>query len=492
MKKIKKLAIANRGEVAVRIHLAARELGIPTVLLHSEADIQSRAYRMCDETICIGAAPVSESYLHMDHVIQGALSKGADAIHPGFGFLSENSVFAQKCADNGLVFVGPSPASIEAVGDKISAREVATKASVHVVPGYDGVDQSDSKLLNEAKRIGFPLMIKASGGGGGRGLKIAQTEADFADQLSSARRESKSAFGSDKVFLEKYLDHAKHIEFQIFGDASGKIFHLYDRECSVQRRHQKIIEEATSPSLSPEIRQKMAADAIKISQAVKYKNAGTVEFIFQDGEYFFMEMNTRLQVEHPVSEYVTGLDLVKAQLMCAQGISVDWKQENIQPKGHSIECRLYAEDPYQGGIPSTGLLGSCIFPEGPGRRFEVGFEKGDTITSYYDSMIAKIITFDESREKCILKTIQTLQDTVIFGLQTNIPYLIEILKHPEFRSGKMTTQFIAKYFKDPLPALEITEPEKKFARLAAASSSGVTNEGATEENSPWKSHWRLT
>lgn len=491
-KKIKKLGIANRGEVAVRIHLAAKELGISTVLLHSEADIQSKAYRMCDETVCIGASPVGESYLNMNNVIQGAISKGCDAIHPGFGFLSENAEFAQKCFYSGIQFVGPKPQAIDTMGDKISARAAAVKAGVPVVPGYDGPDQSEETLLKEAKKIGFPLIIKASGGGGGRGLKIAKTESEFFDQLSSAKRESKSAFGSDKVFLEKYLDHAKHIEFQVFGDVSGKVFHLYDRECSVQRRHQKIIEEAISPSLTAETRKAMADCAVRVAQEVGYQSAGTVEFIYQDHEFYFMEMNTRLQVEHPVTECVTSLDLVKAQLKNAQGESTGWKQEDIRTQGHSIECRLYAEDPYQGGIPSVGLIGSCEFPEGPGRRFEVGFEKGDTITSFYDSMIAKVIVWDENREKCIDKMIKTLQSTIVFGLQTNIPYLIEILNHSEFRSGEMTTQFISKYFADPLKPIELTAEEKEFAKRAMQLSSSSAAPGAQTQsvNSPWNSYWR--
>lgn len=491
-KKIKKLAIANRGEVAVRIHLAAKELGIRTVLLHSEADIQSKAYRMCDETVCIGASPVNESYLNIDKVIQGAISKGCDAIHPGFGFLSENAEFAQKCQENGIRFVGPSADAIRLMGDKISARACAIKAGVPVVPGYDGEDQSDETLLKEARKIGFPLIIKASGGGGGRGLKIAKTEEEFFDQLSSAKRESKSAFGSDKVFLEKYLDHAKHIEFQIFGDVSGKVYHLYDRECSVQRRHQKIIEEAISPSLTEKTRKDMAECAIRVAQEVSYQSAGTVEFIYQDHEFYFMEMNTRLQVEHPVTECVTSIDLVKAQLKNAQGENVEWKQEEIQARGHSIECRIYAEDPYQGGIPSVGLMGSCVFPEGPGRRFEVGFEKGDTITSFYDSMIAKVIVWDESRDKAIDKMISTLKSTVVFGLHTNIPYLIEILNHREFRSGEMTTQFISKYFADPIPPIELTEEEKEFAKraLQMSSVSGTSSGQQESVNSPWASYWR--
>lgn len=493
MSKIKTLAIANRGEVAVRIHRAASELGIRTVLLHSEADIQSKAYRMCDEKICIGPAPVGESYLHIERTIQGALSAGADAIHPGFGFLSENADFAEACAKAGIIFVGPSPSCIRTMGDKIEAKKCAVQAGVPVVPGYEGEDQGEERLLKEAKKIGYPVIIKASGGGGGRGLKVAHGEKDFIEQLRSAKREGLSAFKSEKVFLEKYLDHAKHIEFQVFGDASGKVFHLYDRECSVQRRHQKIIEEATSILLSEKTREAMAHAAVKLTELVQYKGAGTVEFIYQDGEYYFMEMNTRLQVEHPVTEEVMGVDLVKAQLMCAQGQSVPWRQSDLKPTGHSIECRIYAENPYMGGIPSTGLIGSCFFSEGQGRRFEVGFEKNDEVTAYYDSMIAKIIVWDETRPRAIQKMIKTLDETIIFGLYTNIPYLKAILNHEEFRDGSMTTQFIGKHFSQPLEAIELTDDEKEFVEKAKQDFSGSNAASGmiqAQAISPWQGNWR--
>lgn len=490
--KIQKLAIANRGEVAVRIHNAASELGITTVLLHSEVDIQSKAFRICDEKICIGPAPVNDSYLHIERVIRGALSAGAQAIHPGFGFLSENAEFASACEKAGILFVGPSPECIQIMGDKIEARKCAVKAGVPVVPGYEGAEQTEDRLLKEAGVIGYPVIIKASGGGGGRGLKVATSDKDFLEQLRSAKREGLSAFKSEKVFLEKYLDHAKHIEFQVFGDATGKVFHLYDRECSVQRRHQKIIEESISPMLSEKTRSDMAADAVRLAELVGYKGAGTVEFIFQDNKYYFMEMNTRLQVEHPVTEEVMGVDLVKAQILCAQGISTKWEQTELRPTGHSIECRIYAEDPFQGGIPSTGLLGSCFFADGQGRRFEVGFEKGDEVTSYYDSMIAKIIVWDETRSRAIQKMIKTLDETKIFGLHTNIPYLKAILNHDEFRDGTMTTQFIGTYFKDPLPAFEFTAVEKEFIEKAksAVSTVATTPFGETTFASPWQVHWR--
>lgn len=492
MSRIKKLAIANRGEVAVRIHRAASELGIKTVLLHSEADIQSKAYRMCDETICIGPSPVNESYLNIERTIQGALSAGAEAIHPGFGFLSENADFAEACEKAGIKFVGPSPASIRVMGDKIEAKKCALKAGVPVVPGYEGEDQSEERLLKEAHKIGYPVIIKASGGGGGRGLKVAYSEKEFLEQLRSAKREGLSAFKSEKVFLEKYLDHAKHIEFQVFGDASGKVFHLYDRECSVQRRHQKIIEEATSALLPEKTRQSMAEDSVKLAELVGYKGAGTVEFIYQDDQYYFMEMNTRLQVEHPVTEEVMGVDLVKAQLMCVQNQKVPWTQSELKPTGHSIECRIYAENPFLGGIPSTGLLGSCFFPEGQGRRFEVGFEKGDEITSFYDSMIAKIIVWDETRPRAIQKMIKTLDETIIFGLHTNIPYLKSILSHEEFQDGKMTTQFIGKYFSQPLAEIELTDIEKEFVESAKGHtlSTALNSSMSQLQVSPWQGAWR--
>ncbi len=487
--KIDKIAIANRGEVAVRIIQACRELNIKTVLLYSEPDSQSRAYRMADETVCIGSAELKESYLNQDRVIQGTIKSGAQAIHPGFGFLSENAEFAQSCKDKNLIFIGPSPEAIRKMGNKTSARSIAIEVGVPVVPGYQGSEQSLSKLKEEAKKIGYPLMVKAANGGGGRGIRVISKETEFESILESAKRESLLAFGSDAVFLEKYIERAKHIEFQIFGDCTGRVFHLYDRECSIQRRHQKIIEEATSPSLTDDVRESMAQAAVRVATAVQYKGAGTVEFLYFENHFYFMEMNTRLQVEHPVTESVLGVDLVKAQILTAQEISLAWTQKKLGPRGHSIECRLYAEDPFLGGIPSTGELGTCIFPQGPGRRFDYGFESGDSITPFYDPMIGKIIVWDESREKAIEKMLQVLNETVIFGVQTNIPFLKEILNHPEFRAGAMTTQFIETYFSKPLVRPKLNEEEALAVQFILRNLQSSTSKKLAD--SPWTTAlWR--
>lgn len=490
--KFQRIAIANRGEVAVRIIKACEELGIETVLLHSEVDIHSRAYRMATKTVCIGPAATGESYLNIKANIDGAIAGGAQAIHPGFGFLSENSDFAEACVKSGLIFIGPSAESIRKLGDKVHCKELAKKAGLPLVPGYEGENQSVENLIKEVERIGLPVIVKAAAGGGGRGMKLISSMNDARELIESAQREAQSAFGSPKVFLEKYLDRAKHIEFQIFGDSSGQVVHLFDRECSVQRRHQKIIEEAISPSLTNELRQKMGEAAVTIGMMGKYKGAGTVEFLLQDGEFYLLEVNTRLQVEHPVTEEVMGIDLVKAQILTAQGDFVFDSRSSRQPSGHSIECRIYAENPYLGGVPSTGLLGTVLWPEGPGRRFEFGFESGDTITSHYDPMIAKVIVWDENRLRAIQKMVRVLKDSVVFGVHTNIPYLIEILNHPEFIQGTMTTRFIEKYFPDALKEPGLTELEKlsidEILKLIKVQS--TTHSASNTSDSPWNNYWR--
>jgi 3-methylcrotonyl-CoA carboxylase alpha subunit len=491
--KVTRIAIANRGEVAVRIIRACQELGYETVLLHSEADIHSRAFRLADKTICIGPAQTSESYLNISANIRGAQAGGAQAIHPGFGFLSENAEFADECHKAGIIFIGPSAESIRVLGDKVHCKSLAQKAGLPLVPGYDGDDQSIDCLINETEKIGYPVIVKAAAGGGGRGMKLIRSKDQARELIESAQREALSAFGSSKVFLEKYLDRAKHIEFQIFGDSSGNVVHLFDRECSVQRRHQKIIEEATSPSLSESLRKQMSEAAIAIGLAGKYRGAGTVEFLLQDGRFYLLEVNTRLQVEHPVTEEVVGVDLVKMQILTACSGFVFSPSATRSPVGHSIECRIYAENPYQGGIPSTGRLGRVHFPEGPGRRFEYGFEAGDEITSYYDPMIAKVIVWDENRTRCIQKMIRTLEDTMIFGVHTNIPYLIAILSHEEFISGKMTTRFIETYFAEPLKERDWTADEKIYienllrAPRVKVSADGITSE---KKRSPYDGFWR--
>ncbi len=491
--KISTLAIANRGEVAVRIIRACQEMGISTVLLHSEADIKTRAYRLADKTICIGAAPTSESYLNIEKNIDGAIAGGAQAVHPGFGFLSENADFAAACEKAGLIFVGPTSHSIRTLGDKVSSKEIAMKNNIPLIPGYQGENQNVNHLVSEAIQMGFPVIVKAAAGGGGRGMKVITTAEEAVELIESAQREAQAAFGSPKVFLEKYLNKAKHIEFQIFADASGQVRHLFDRECSVQRRHQKIIEEAPSPSLSNELREQMGAAAVKLVSAVGYRGAGTVEFLLQDGKYYFLEMNTRLQVEHPVTEMILNIDLVKAQIHTAQGDPVfsELSKNAAQSiRGHSIECRLYAENPYLGGIPSTGLLGAMKWPEGFGRRFEYGFEEGDEVTPYYDSMIAKLIVWDEDRNKAILKMLRVLKETILFGVYTNIPLLSQIISHPEFVNGTMTTRFFDENFSDPLKTVEPTNEDKMFFDHVTRQLSVKENSVNCVEHNPWFGHWR--
>lgn len=490
MGQIQKVAIANRGEVAVRIIRSCQELGLQSVLLHSDVDRQSLAYRLADEVVCIGPAPVSESYLNIEANILAAKSVGADAIHPGFGFLSENADFAQTCEENGIIFIGPSAESIRLFGDKISAKKLVEKIAVPLIPGFlSNGSESLEELITAAKQVGFPVMVKAAAGGGGRGLKVIHKEAEAADMIQSAQREGKNSFGSDRVFLERYLAQSKHIEVQIFVDASGQVFHLYERECSVQRRHQKVIEESPSALLSDQLRQEICAAAVKIAEASNYRGAGTVEFLVEGNEFFFLEMNTRLQVEHPVTEMVLNIDLVKAQLMTARGEALLWEQSQLTPRGHAIECRLYAENAFKNGMPSTGRLLGFHWPQGPGRRFEVGFEATDEITAFYDPMIAKVVVWDEDRMRAIQKMRVTLRDTVVFGVHTNIPYLLEILHHPEFVEGNMNTRFIDIHFPQGLEADEPSSEEtlilETLQRQVSESDTVSSSSLAKATPSPW-------
>jgi len=489
-RKFEKVAIANRGEVAVRIIRACQELGLETVLLHSSADTGSFAYRMADETICIGDAESNKSYLNLQANVDGALSAGAMAIHPGFGFLSENADFAQAVTDAGMTFIGPTADNIRLFGDKISAKAHVEKIGGPTIPGYQGRDQSVERLLKECDRIGYPLICKAAAGGGGRGLKVIRSRGEAKDLIASAQRESLSAFGSAQVFLEKYLDQAKHIEVQIFGDAGGRVHALFERECSVQRRHQKIIEEALSPALDENLRAEIGEVARGLAEKAGYVNAGTVEFLLQDGKFYFMEMNTRLQVEHPVTELVAGVDLVKAQIVTAAGQALPWPK-NFVPRGHAIECRLYAEDPYRGGIPSTGKILEAHWPQGPSRRFDVGYESGDTVTSHYDSMLAKVIVWDETRVRAIQKLKRVLGQTIVFGVRTNIPLLQQVLSHEEFLSGKMTTRFFDTYFSKPLPAQECSPSELKMVQTLnqRLSDTADASQANGEEANPFVHTW---
>ena len=442
-----KIAIANRGEVAVRIHKACKELGYTTVLLHSKPDVDSKAYRLCDETFCIGEGPAPESYINIENVIKGAKDSGCKALHPGFGFLSENATFASECQKQGLTFIGPSPDSMRLFGDKIKAKDFRESLDVPTLKSYRGEDQSLSTFIKEAKNLGYPVLVKASAGGGGRGMRVVHAESEFTEALDSAKAEALKAFGSDEMFLEQYLERAKHIEVQVFGNSDNSVFVLGERECSVQRRHQKIIEEALSPSLDQSLRDEVYGYAKKLTSSANYKNAGTVEFLFSNNKFYFLEVNTRLQVEHPVTEEVFSVDLVQAQIKTAFNESVSF---DSKPNGsHSIECRLYAED--LKGFPSVGRLGTVDL-SGKGVRVEQGFERDDVVSPFYDSMIAKTIYTANSRNECIEAAINHLKGVKLTGLMTNIPLLISILEHSDFVSGKMDTGFFADNYADGLTA----------------------------------------
>lgn len=488
MKEIKKLAIANRGEVAVRIIRACQELGIRSVLLHSKADIKSRAYRMADEKICIGESAVNESYLSIEKNIHGTMAAGADAVHPGFGFLSENADFAQALQDCNITFIGPKPDTIAKMGDKVEAKKIIAQAGVPSVPGYNGDDQSLENLKKEAEKIGYPVIVKAAAGGGGRGMKVIENKEHAQEMITAAQREAKSAFGNDKVFLEKYLRNAKHIEVQIFGDLAGNVVHLFDRECSVQRRHQKIIEEAVSASISHSLRKQITDAAVSLGKAVGYIGAGTVEFLVENDQFYFLEMNTRLQVEHPVTELTLGVDLVKAQILTMMNRFSAWDQDLLVPRGHAIECRIYAEDPFSVGIPSTGLLGYQYWADGPGRRFDYSFDEGDEVTSFYDSMIAKVIVWDETRPRAIQKMLRTLEECTVFGVKTNIPLLQQILNHPEFIDGRFTTQFINQFFSEGAQPVALNDFDNKVIELSSQQVSSVSTSSSSIV-SPWSHRW---
>lgn len=478
-----KVAINNRGEVAVRIIRACQELGIKTVLLHSDVDKNSKAYRMADETYCLGAAPTHESYLNQQAVIEACKKTNSEAVHPGFGFLSENADFSQFCEDSKIKFIGPSSKAMRLFGDKASAKKVARELKVPTLLSFEG---ELSQLEAEAKKIGFPLMIKATAGGGGRGLKIVKNEKEFSETLESAQREAKSSFGSGSVFLEKYVGSAKHIEVQVFGDGKGRALHLYTRDCSVQRRHQKVIEEAGEVYINEDLKKKLCTDAIRLAEHCHYEGAGTVEFLVEDDSYYFLEMNTRLQVEHPVTEEVLNIDLVKAQITTASTQKMPWTQRDLFVSGHAIEARIYAEDCYKGGMPATGKIGFCKWPEGPGRRFEVGFEEGDEITANYDSMIAKIIVKAETRKQAIQKLNVVLGQTIVFGLPTNIPLIAEIIKAPEFISGEMKTTFFAAHFSEGLKEPELSKGLQALVDQLKFKVSAVSQNNE-EAQSPWSS-----
>jgi acetyl-CoA carboxylase, biotin carboxylase subunit len=444
----KKVLIANRGEIAVRIIRACRELGIETVAVFSEADRSALHVRYADEAYLLGPAPSRESYLRADRILEVAKRSGADAIHPGYGFLAEREDFAEKCAEFKINFIGPKPSSIAAMGDKGKARATVIKAGVPVVPGTEAVgNMTDEDLLKIAPTIGFPLLIKATAGGGGKGMREVKSLDEMPTLLQSARREAESSFGDGNVYLEKLVEGARHIEFQIMADSHGNVIHLGERECSIQRRHQKLLEEAPSSFLDDELREKMGGVAVKAAQAVDYVNAGTIEFLVdKDRNFYFLEMNTRLQVEHPITEMVTGVDIVAEQIRVARGRQLSYTQEQIQLNGHAIECRVNAEDPFNGFMPSTGRITHSLLPTGPGVRVDTGVYPGFEITPYYDPMIAKLIVWGETRAQAILRMRRALEEYRIVGVRTNIPFHQTLMDSHRFMGGQFDTRFVEERF----------------------------------------------
>jgi 3-methylcrotonyl-CoA carboxylase alpha subunit len=438
-----KLFIANRGEIAVRLIRACRELGVTSVAVYSEADEGALHRRLADEAYFIGPAAASESYLNVGRIVEVIEASGARAVHPGYGFLAESAPFARAVEGVGAVWVGPPPQAMDLMGFKVRAKELAQRADIPTVLGYDGGDQSEERLAREAERIGFPVLVKASAGGGGRGMRAVARPEDFLEAVRGARREAEASFGDGSVFLEKLIEDPRHVEVQVIGDGDGNVLHLYERECSIQRRHQKVVEEAPSPALSPELREAMCSAAVRLAREAGYRNAGTVEFLLDGEEFFFLEMNARLQVEHPVTELVTGLDLVQLQLAVAAGEPLPLSQNEVSLRGSAIEARLYAED--ENGLPAGGRLLAFAPAEGPGVRNDAGFEAGDEVSLHYDPMLAKLIVYAPDRASAVRRLRWALRDYAVLGVPTNLPLLRRVADHPAFAAGETTVRFLGEH-----------------------------------------------
>ncbi len=494
-----KVLIANRGEIACRVIRTARRLGIATAAVYSEADHNALHAELADEAWLIGPAPARESYLNIEAMLDAARNAGAEAVHPGYGFLSENAEFAEACEAAGIVFIGPPASAMRTMGSKAEAKDLMQAHGVPLVPGYHGADQDPARLLDEAERLGFPVLIKASSGGGGRGMRVVDGPAGFAAALAGAKREAEAAFGDGRMLLEKYLPRPRHIEVQIFADRHGNTVHLFERDCSIQRRHQKVLEEAPAPGLDPEQRSAMAEAAVAAARAVGYVGAGTVEFIVEGGDFYFIEMNTRLQVEHPVTEAVTGQDLVEWQFRVAAGEPLPICQPDLILHGHAIEARLYAEDPQRGFLPQTGTLQGLRFPRPELARVDTGVRQGDTVTPFYDPMIAKIISWGEDRAAVVGRLRRALAETAALGVGTNLEFLARVAAHPEFMSGAVDTGFIERHRTTLVPA---RRPVPDTVLAAAALSRLLAREDAAraaasrsgDPFSPWArvDGWRLS
>lgn len=471
MPAIKKILVANRGEIALRIMRTAKEMNIATVAVYSEADRKSPHVRFADEAVCIGPAPSAESYLNVNNILKACKDLHVDAVHPGYGFLSENAGFAKKVQEAGLIFIGPSAEAIEIMGSKLAAKQAAGKYNIPMVPGTATAISDRKEAKQIAKEIGYPILIKASAGGGGKGMRIVETETEFDEQMDRAVSEALSSFNDGAVFIEKYIKSPKHIEIQILGDQHGNIIHLFERECSIQRRHQKVVEEAPSISVTPGIREEMGRCAIDVARSCGYYGAGTVEFIMDEKRnFYFLEMNTRLQVEHPVTELITGIDLVKQMILIAEGRHLALKQEELVIKGHAIEVRVYAEDAANNFLPDVGTLNTYVKPSGNGVRVDDGFEEGMEIPIYYDPMIAKLITYGTDREETVQKMIRAIDEYQITGVETTLLFCRFVMSHPEFTSGTFDTNFVNIHFKPQMLKQEI---DNDSAVLAAFISSQI-------------------
>ena len=469
-KMFKKILIANRGEIACRVMKTAKKMGIKTVAVYSEADKEARHVQMADEAVCIGPAPSRESYLVMDRIIQACKDTGAQAVHPGYGFLSENEQFAKRCEEEGIVFIGPKHQSIAAMGDKIASKKLALEAKVNTIPGFNEAIDKAEDAVKIAQGIGYPVMIKASAGGGGKGLRVAFNDKEAFEGFTACRTEALNSFGDDRVFIEKFVEGPRHIEIQVLGDSHGNVVYLGERDCSIQRRHQKVIEEAPSPFIDPATRKAMGEQAVALAKAVNYQSAGTVEFVVgKDKSFYFLEMNTRLQVEHPVTEGITGLDLVEQMIRVAAGEKLAFKQEDIQLDGWSMECRINADDPFRNFLPSTGRLVKYRPPqEMDGVRVDTGVYEGGEIPMFYDSMIAKLIVHGKDRMEAIEKMRSALNDFIIRGIHSNIPFQAALLQHPRFVSGDFTTGFIAEEYPQGFKTDSVQPADpKRLAALAA-------------------------
>lgn len=461
---MKKILVANRGEIALRVMKTAKKMGIKTVAVYSVADRQSPHVKFADEAVCIGEAPSNQSYLLGDKIIEVCKALNVDGIHPGYGFLSENAKFAELAEKNGITFIGPKSHAIEVMGDKLAAKDTVKAYDIPMVPGLDHAITDIDEAKKVAKEVGFPILIKASAGGGGKGMRIVEKEADFESQMQRAISEATSAFGDGSVFIEKYVGSPRHIEIQVLADTHGNVVYLFERECSVQRRHQKVVEEAPSAVLTPEIRKAMGESAVKVAKSCDYVGAGTVEFLLDENKnFYFLEMNTRLQVEHPVTELITGIDLVEMQIRVARGEVLPIKQEDLQIKVHALELRVYAEDPLNDFLPSVGNLSTYILPEGEGVRVDNGFEQGMDVPIYYDPMLSKLITYGKDRNEAIQLMLQAIQDYKIEGVSTTLPFGTFVCKHDAFVSGDFDTNFVKKYYSPEI----IKESQAKEAEVAA-------------------------